>query len=242
MSSYVLIHGAWQGGWVWEEVAPLLQAAGHKAIAVDMPGHGADTRLAAEQDLQSYAREVERVLHTLDEPAILVGHSLGGMTISQAACYAPERVQRLVYVCAFLPQNGQSADGLTDGIKPTDWRAMAAEGKVVALADEGRTSIMDPANAAHNLMNCLPEARSADIAKRLGKQPLAAQYQPVELCDAFYAIPKTYIRCLQDNITAPALQQKMVTNTPVEKVYELDTDHSPFFSAPRLLADILLEQ
>lgn len=239
---YILVHGAWQGGWIWERVAPLLRERGHTVLAPDLPGHGDDPRPAAEQDLESYAREVAALARKQEAPVILVGHSLGGMTISQAACYAPECVARMVYVCAFLPRDGQSADGLEDGIKPTDWRAMAAAGQGVRLADEGKTTRMDPAGVGDKLMNCLPADEALEIAKRFSPQPLAAQYQPVRLCEAFFAIPKVYIRCLQDHITPLEKQDEMAAATPVEKVYTLDTDHSPFFSAPRQLADLLLEQ
>lgn len=240
--TYVLVHGAWQGGWIWEKVAPLLEEKGHTVHAVDLPGHGRDGRDPAGQDLESYARDLAATLARMPEPAILVGHSLGGMTISQAACYAPEKVKRLVYVCAFLPRDGQSADGPGNGIKPTDWAAMAAEGKGVTLADGGRTSLMDPAAAAGMVMNCLPEAEAMAYTRRFTRQPLAAQYQAVRLCDAFDSIPKVYIRCLRDQITPLEKQDKMAADSRVEKIYTLDTDHSPFFSAPRELAEILLEQ
>lgn len=239
---YVLVHGAWQGGWIWEKVTPLLEEKGHIVHAVDLPGHGRDKRDPAAQDLESYARDLAGRLEQMPRPVVLVGHSLGGMTISQAACYAPGKVKELIYICAFLPRDGQSADGGQDGIKPTDWAAMAAQGKGVTLADGGKTSIMDPVAAAGMVMNCLPQQEALQHTEKFTRQPLAAQYQAVKLCGEFYSIPKTYIRCLQDMITPLEKQDKMAADSAVENVYTLDTDHSPFFSAPRELADILLEQ
>src|SRR5688500_1551345 len=120
MTTFVLIHGGWAGGWTWERVAPLLEAAGHRAVAPDLPGHGSDRTPISEITLERY---VDRVLEALDaaaEPVVLVGHSSGGVVITQAAERRPEKVRRLVYLCAYLPGDGQSlfdlgqadADGL----------------------------------------------------------------------------------------------------------------------------------
>ena len=85
MSTYVLIHGAWHGAWCWDKLAPLLQDQGHTVIAPDMPAHGQDLMPISEVTLQSYANRVCEVVNQQTEPVILVGHSLGGISITQAA-------------------------------------------------------------------------------------------------------------------------------------------------------------
>jgi pimeloyl-ACP methyl ester carboxylesterase len=79
MSTYVLIHGAWHGAWCWGKVVPLLQEKGHRVYTIDLPSHGADQTPVAQVSLKAYTDRVCEVLDGLDEPAILVGHSMGGI-------------------------------------------------------------------------------------------------------------------------------------------------------------------
>jgi pimeloyl-ACP methyl ester carboxylesterase len=112
MARVVLVHGAFSGAWCWEPVLPGLRAAGHTVQTVELPGSGEDDTPVAEVTLQAYA---DRVGDALGEgaPAVLVGHSMGGMVITQAAAQHPERVAALVYVTAFLPGDGHSLLDLT---------------------------------------------------------------------------------------------------------------------------------
>lgn len=108
MSTFVLVHGAWHGGWCWDKVFPLLREAGHRVLTVDLPGHGTDTTATSQVTLQDYTDHLCRVLDNESEQVILVGHSMGGLVITQTAEYRPEQIQLLVYLCAFLPENGQT--------------------------------------------------------------------------------------------------------------------------------------
>src|SRR5260370_18022917 len=107
MSTYVLIHGSWHGAWRWYKVVPRLEQAGHTALAIDLPGHGRDWTPPQDVSMQTYVDRVCGVLDTLPEPAILVGHSRGGIVISQAAESRPEKIKALVYLAAFLIPNGE---------------------------------------------------------------------------------------------------------------------------------------
>jgi pimeloyl-ACP methyl ester carboxylesterase len=108
VSTYVLVHGAWHGSWCWDRVVPLLEKQGHKAVAPDLPGHGADKSPISEVSLQAYADRVVDVLEAQSETVVLVGHSMGGIVISQAAECCPDRVKTLVYLSAFLLRDGES--------------------------------------------------------------------------------------------------------------------------------------
>ena len=112
MSTYVLIHGTWHGAWCWDKVIPLLEQAGHAAIAPDLPGHGKDKTPIPEVTLHAYVNRVCETINAQTEPVILVGHSMAGVIIIQAAEECPERIKMLVYVCAFLPGNGQGHQSL----------------------------------------------------------------------------------------------------------------------------------
>ena len=116
MSTYVLVHGAWHGGWYWHKVVPLLEKEGHKVEAPDLPGHGKDKTPISEITLEAYAQSICRVLDAQSEPVILVGHSMAGKVITQAAEYRPERIKMLVYVTAFLEPSGEALGQDTESL------------------------------------------------------------------------------------------------------------------------------
>ncbi len=107
MATYVLIHGAWHGAWCWDKVVSLLKMKGHRVEAPDLPGHGKDRTPIGEVSLEAYAEKICKVLDAELEPVILVGHSMGGIAISQAAEYLPDKIETLVYLTAFLLRDGE---------------------------------------------------------------------------------------------------------------------------------------
>ena len=113
MARFVLVHGAFSGAWIWLPLMDSLKAAGHVVEAFDLPGMGDDHTSASEVSLDSYAARVCEVLAADSEPAVVVGHSKGGIVATQGAARCPERVAALVYVAAFLPKDGQSLLDLT---------------------------------------------------------------------------------------------------------------------------------
>ncbi len=241
MATYVFVHGAWLSAKCWEKVIPLIEAAGHKTVAVDYPGHGKNKDMPIEeQSMETYTQYLVKTLSEQEEPVILVGHSMGGMSISQAASRIPEKVRKLVYVTAFLPKSGQSCDGLDNGIKPTDWRGMAKQGVAVTLDETETVSVMHDDTAIALLYNDIPE-EGKEYIKDLGKETLNAQYMAVELGEAFAKIPKVYVRCSLDTIIPPELQDQMIADTQCEAVYTIESGHSPYHSKPQELAQTLLK-
>ena len=85
MSHFVLVHGAWHGAWCWSRVVPLLEELGHSADAIDLPGHGDDPTPRASVGIGDYVRATGEALAKGPLPAVLVGHSMGGLLISSAA-------------------------------------------------------------------------------------------------------------------------------------------------------------
>src|SRR5262249_7576688 len=110
MSTFVLIHGAWHGGWCWYKVIPLLEKKGHTVLAPDLPGHGRDKTSVSAVSFQAYVDRVCQVIDAQQEAVILVGHSMGGsMVTTQVAEYRPDKIQTLVYLAARLLRNGESS-------------------------------------------------------------------------------------------------------------------------------------
>lgn len=108
MKTFVLIHGSWHSAWNWHKVVPLLEKAGHKAMAIDLPGMGRDKTPIEEVTLQTDVAKICEVLDSIDGKAILVGHSKNGIMISQAAEYRPEKIEKLIYLAAYLIPNGKT--------------------------------------------------------------------------------------------------------------------------------------
>jgi len=104
----VLVHGAWQGAYVWDQTEADLEAAGYRVSVVKLPGHGDDNTPAFQVSLQTYVDAVKAAINSYDEPVILIGHSLGGAVITQTASEMPQKINKLIYVAGFIPQSGKS--------------------------------------------------------------------------------------------------------------------------------------
>jgi pimeloyl-ACP methyl ester carboxylesterase len=235
MATYVLVHGAMHGAWCWEKVVPLLEGEGHRVIAVDLPGHGDDKTPVSGMTLEANAARIRDAIDEADEPVILVGHSMGGMAVTQAAELVPERIAKLVYVTAFLPNDGQSLPDLVAG-DPDDLVQ-----KNLVVDETAGTGIV----AEHALKEAMyEECSDDDIARttsRLVPESLAAMGAPVSITEERAGtVPRVYIECVRDK-AIPIRKQRLMHNTRgVDQVLEIDTDHSPFLSRPRELADHLL--
>jgi pimeloyl-ACP methyl ester carboxylesterase len=235
MATYVLIHGAWHGGWCWDKVVPLLRKKGHKVEAPDLPGHGKDKTPIREVSLQGYADRVCKVLDAQSEPVILLGHSMGGIVISQTAEYRPEKIKTLVYLTAFLLQNGEFMLQVGGG----DTEALILPNLIMA-EDQSFATVKEEAIKQVFYGDCSDE----DVArakKLLVPQAAALFGTPINITEKnFGRIPRVYIECLRDRAISPSVQKKMYETLPCRKVVSMDTSHSPFFSAPEALVDHLV--
>jgi len=236
MSTYVLIHGAWHGGWCWEEVRARLEQDGHTVAAPDLPGHGDDRTPTAEVTLDAYARRVCDVLDAQTEPVVLVGHSMGGVVITAAAERRPHRIAALVYLCAFLPGDGDTLMKLAGG----DQTSLVLPNLEVS-EEQGFATVRDQGIVPAFYARC--SASDAASAKaRLVPQPLEPFNAPVTVTqERAGRVPRYYVECLEDRAIPLALQRSMLAAHPCRRVFTLDTDHSPFFSAVEELMDCLLQ-
>lgn len=231
MSAFVLVHGAWHGAWCWEELVPLLP--GH-AEAVDLPGHGEDTTPVAGCTLAAYEARVIEALERAPEPAVLVGHSLGGITISRAAEARPELVRALVFLAATMPRDGETAYGLAK----LDAGSAITPDCCVLRTDAGLLDPVPERLRAAMYDGCSPEQADRAVA-RLCSEPLQPMGAPVSVsAERAGSVPHVYIRCDRDRIATPAWQQQLIDATPC-RVVPLDAGHSPFLSHPQELAAVL---
>ena len=235
MSTYILIHGAWHGAWCWDKVVSLLAKEGHTVVAPDLPGHGNDKTPIEKVTLRAYADHVCEVINTQSEPVILVGHSMGGIVITQAAENCPDNTQKLVFLTAFLLKNGENILKYSQ----EDTESLVLPNRVLS-EDKSYTLLKDEGIRPTFYADC--SDKDVERAKALlGPQATAPSATPVSTTkENFGRIPLLYIECLQDKAISPSIQKKMYTNFPCEKVISMDTSHSPFLSAPEELAVHLL--
>ena len=236
MSTYILVHGSWHGSWCWQKVLAPLKAAGHRVVALDLPGHGGDGVPARDITLETYVQCVTDVLDGLEERAILVGHSRGGVVISQTAERRPEKIETLVYLAAYLLQSGETmfATALRD-----------TESLIVSHLEvneaEGWHMVRERGMRECLYADCTPE----DIAlaqSRLEPEANLPAVTPLRLSrERFGHVPRVYVECLRDRVVSLTMQRNMQAKLPCERVFSLETGHSPFLSAPDELATCLLE-
>ncbi len=241
--TYLLIHGAWHGAWCWNKVVPLMQAKGNKVIAMDLPGHGDHSMQAADITLADYVTKVVEIATAQKGPVILVGHSMAGIVISQAAEeLGSDKISALIYLDAFVPKNGESLFSLAGMIQaqlpPNAIGNPTFSESIIPSADH-KTNSFNPQTADWFFYHDCTEADKQFALTHISKEPVAPMATPVNVTDPIYGIiPKYYILCTESKDLDKTL---LTTHVPYKKIYKLPTSHSPFFSRPEALVEILNE-
>ncbi len=227
MTTFVLVHGASHGGWCWEKVQPILESHGHKVFAPDLPGLGKDHTPPASVTLADNVEKISRLLDKTEEPVVLVGHALGGVTISQTAEARRRKIKALVYVCGLMPPSGKASREMTAGDPDMLFRRSRE------VSPDGLTYTFARAT--------LPTLFYEDVSpeERLRPQPISISTTPLSLTEERYgSVPRWYIECLHDNSVRIARQRAMVKTLPC-KVITMECGHTPFYSAPEELVEHL---
>ena len=230
MAEFLLIHGSCHGAWCWRDVIPALEALGHNARAIDLPSHGGDKTPIVDVTLDLYR---DAILDAIDRPVILVGHSMAGFPIAAAAEAAPEKIARLIYLCAYAPISGTSL---------VEMRKMAARQPLLDAIEKSEDGlswepIMEKARATF-YHDCPDEA--VEFAKaRIVAQAILPQATRLDLGAAYESVAKSYIRCADDRTIPPEFQSEMAERFAAGDRYEMQTSHSPFFADPSGLAALL---
>lgn len=241
--TYILVHGAWHGAWCWDNMIPLLNTEGNLAIAVDLPGHGKDKKNMAEVTLRDYVKKVKEVANSIVGPVILVGHSMGGVVISQSAeVLGKDKVAKLIFLDAFMPANGESVFSLAEKAGRANAESnLHIDGPTLMesliFSEDKKTAKLKPENVTSLFYH---DCNDKDIifAKRsLVSQSMACLGTPVQVSAERYGmIPKYYILCTK---ARDLDKSSLINNVPCEKVFKLESSHSPFFSMPEQLARII---
>ncbi len=227
-ATVVLVHGAWHGAWSWQPVIRRLRSKRVPVLAVDLPGHGDSTEPLG--GLTDDVMALEAVLATVGGPIVLAGHSLGGAVITEAGRHVD--VNRLVYVAAFAPESGETAEQLVrrDPLRHDEPPFVEGEAGEVVLTEHGLHEA---------LYDDCPEIVDA-IRQRLVPENPAKFSEAASHWPAWRTKPSTYAVCCHDRMISPSLQRWMADRAEME-VYELACGHMPMFAAPGHLATVLDE-
>jgi pimeloyl-ACP methyl ester carboxylesterase len=229
--TFVLVHGAWHGGWCWGKVAAILRGRGHTVLTPTQTGLGERSHLLSNSiTLDTFVDDIVNVLKFEDlKDVILVGHSFGGNAISGTADRMPERIRQLVYLDAAMLENGQSVFSLL----PPD--VVAARTKA-AQDSSGGLSIPPPPAAAFGLSD---PAQQAWLTARLTPHPFGTFTSPLNLKNKIAnGLPATYITCT-DPAYGPLQASRDVVKKIGMKTVEIKTGHDAMVSAAEKLTDML---
>jgi len=273
--AFVLVHGAWHSGQTWNELTPELETRGHAVVVLDLPGAGANAATPAsfhQRPLDpsvfgtepspnagvTQAERTEAVVAAVGEAAgrgngevVLVGHSLGGLSISPVAEQIPDDLKAVVYLTAFLLPRGMVAgemighEIMTDaGVLPL----LMADPEVVGALrlDTGSTDPDYLAGVRSAFYGDLTDEQLTTALSRLHcDEPAAVAGVPSDItAERFGTVDRHYVRCADDRAIVPAAQDLMVGLVDEQigtttTVHNMDTSHSPFYSDPAGLATIL---
>lgn len=236
MATFILIHGSWHSAWNWHKVLPILKKKGHKAVAVDLPGMGRDKTPISTVKIDNTVKKLCDLVDSIEEQVILVGHSKNGIMISQVAEYRSQKIDKLIYLAAYLIPNGKTQ---------AEYSAQDTEGVLKPYVNrfpELNAHTLQPEIFKEGLYHDCPDDITELAKLLLSHEPVESGITPLKLTDENYgSVPRFYIECTEDRAVTPFIQRKMYSEMPCQKVYSMATSHSPFFSQPVELVDIFCE-
>jgi putative intracellular protease/amidase len=231
--TYVLVHGAWADESAWGFVRNQL-AERANVVVVNLPAHGADNTYGAGVGLKEYVNTVTTAIRNIPGKVTLVGHSMAGAIISQVAENMPAKIDKLIYVAAYLPANGESVQSINTGFygnKPIEIFEFNKDFSLVAVKKEAIPTVV--------CADCSTQMQET-LIKYHRPEPVKGFNDAVKLGANFNKIPKYYISTTKDNAVPYALQEKMISrNGSIRKVFTMETSHLPFVVKPQEFVSLI---
>ncbi|PHS69272.1 MAG: hypothetical protein COB23_06530 [Methylophaga sp.] len=232
MKNYVLVHGAWGNAREFDDVVKLLSSEENSVTTIDLPGHGESHEPIEEVTMDAYVQRVIDTINQINGKVILVGHSLAGAVISQAAELIPEDIEQLIYVAAMLPKTGDSPLSLMQS--DTQGELLP---NIIFSEDQSYATLSDKDVSNLFLHDIDDKKKIAKLiptfAMKQATQPFMAVAELSE--EKFGSVPKYYIKARLDKVLTLSLQQQMISNWKVEQVVTLESGHFPLNSMPERL-------
>ncbi|HKI26236.1 MAG TPA: alpha/beta fold hydrolase [Candidatus Sulfotelmatobacter sp.] len=236
-SAIVLVHGAFQNAGTWGKVVSELEAKNCSIVAVNLPGRDGDLADPEKLSTDDYKQAVLSAVSAQAGQVVLVGHSFGGITISNVAEAIPEKIEALVYLSAYLPQDGQSMRDLAQ--TDTDSR-LGKDGNFVMTPDY-KYAFVKPDQAVAIFGDDATGADREAIGESLIREPLAPMANMVKLtAERFGRVPKYYIETTADAVVSPALQERMMAGTKLRRTFKINAGHASYVTRPSEVAGAIL--
>ncbi len=232
MATFLLVPGAFHPAWIWHRIVTLLEAKGHRAIALDLPGTGENKSVTdSEISLGVWADYVADQVRKVGGRPVLAGHSRGGHVIGEAAERVPHDLAGLIYVTAIISPPGKT-------LLESAGNEMAAD---ASIAGDGRLDTLPEDVATAMFYHRCPIDDTKGALQRLYREPWGPAGTPSGVSwQRWGRVPRAYVECTDDQTLDLACQRRMQAAAPCDPVITLDADHSPFFSAPEELVDAMI--
>ncbi|MEV6013669.1 alpha/beta fold hydrolase [Streptomyces sp. NPDC051976] len=230
MSTFVLVHGAWHGGWAWQRVAPTLRAAGHEVHAPTLTGVGDRAHLASPAvGMWTHIEDVAALIEAYDlDDVVLVGHSYAGQVVTGVADRVPHRLARRVYLDAFVGRDGDAAIDLLPETVAGHYRESVAGpgfGWLIPVRSLTVLGVTDQADLDW-------------LAPRLTPHPWLSYTESLRLTGACEQVPAAYVECTDwMRVFQPHAERAASLGWPV---HHISTGHEAMVTAPKELAELLL--
>jgi pimeloyl-ACP methyl ester carboxylesterase len=231
MARFVLVHGAWHGGWCWDRVAPLLRAAGHEVHAPTLTGLSERAHLLSPTvGLETHVEDVVRLIDVLGlRDIVLVGHSYAGQVVTAVADRRPDAIARRIHLDAFVGEDGETAVSLQPEEVARHWAESAAEAGFGWLVPVRRLEVLG-----------VTDQEDLDwLSPRLTPHPWKTYTDPLRLTGAAERVPAAFVECVEwMRVFRSQADRARAKGWPV---HELATGHEAMVTAPKQLADLLDE-
>jgi pimeloyl-ACP methyl ester carboxylesterase len=234
--TFVFVHGAMVDGTVWYKIVKPLEDAGNKVIVLNLPAHGKDDTKISDVTYATYVKVIADSINQQPEKVILVGHSMAGLLIASIAEQIPSKIEKLVFVAAFIPQSGDNVFALNGKDKNSQFGS-----NLIVAEDQSNAKLRTDKIQSVFCSDCSSEDISL-LTLSQKAEPLAPLAEKIILTDKNYnSIPKYIIQTELDNAITLGFQKEMATSAiNVAKIYTLKSSHLPFLSQPKELINLLL--
>ncbi|XP_020102371.1 probable esterase PIR7A [Ananas comosus] len=254
MRHFILVHGMCHGAWCWYKVASMLNSAGHRVTAVDLAGSGVDPRRI--EELRSFAEYSQPLMDAMAaavdgrERAIVVGHSLGGLSIALAMQKFPQNVAAAVFVAAVMPSSSNPMSCIAKEFGKKGWEKYYMDSKFSISHNHNQIPVSSIAFGPHFMSDKLYQHSPpedfvlATMLVRPGRlfiedamiDEIAAEKSTYEL------VSRVYVMCKDDKSMTEEFQRWMIERSPGAEVQEIEgADHMVMLSKPKELFDLLME-
>ncbi|XP_059666861.1 methylesterase 17-like [Cornus florida] len=244
---FVLIHGISGGGWCWYKIRCLMENSGYRVSCVDLKSAGIDRSDAnTVLSFEDYNKPLMDFMSALpeEEQVILVGHSAGGLSVTEATHKYGKKISLAIYVAATMLKSGYRTDqDLKDGVPDLSEFGDVYDFEFGSGPDHPPTSLVVKKEFQRKIIyHMTPQEDSTLAGMLLRPGPIQAlQSARFSEGDDVDKVPRVYIRTMYDRVVKPEQQDSMIKRWPPSRVYVLESDHSPFFSTPFLLFGFLVK-